>query len=168
MLKLELTAAESERAKIAAQTVAELRETVRHKDDVIGEYEASIAVLQKQVKVCAHACVLASVCMCSRACIHMVVCHCVAQDKTVTLHKISELVLRATGAVGLSEFGMIDGEQLPSILDSVLQSKSSLLLQLSDASLKHDEKVKQLDDELAETEDRLAGTQAALQGASYS
>ena len=88
----------------------------------------------------------------------------VAQDKTSTLHTISALVLRATGAVGLSEFGMIDGEQLPSILDSVLQSKSSLLLQLSDASLKHDEKVKELDDALAQTEDKLAETQAALQG----
>ncbi len=89
---------------------------------------------------------------------------CVSQDKTSTLHTISALVLRATGAVGLSEFGMIDGEQLPSILDSVLQSKSSLLLQLSDASLKHDEKVKELDDALAQTEDKLAETQAALQG----
>ncbi len=74
---------------------------------------------------------------------------------------MSELVLRATGAVGLSEFGMIDGEQLPSILDSVLQSKSSLLLQLSDAALQHDNKVKALEQELQASEDNFADIQAA-------
>ncbi len=59
LLKLELTAAESERAKLATQTVHELRESVRHKDDVITEKDASIQLLQKHVKVFVRMCVCA-------------------------------------------------------------------------------------------------------------
>lgn len=80
------------------------------------------------------------------------------------LQRVSESVLRATGAVGLTDFGVIDSDHLPVILDSVLQSKSSLLLQMSDANLKHEEKYKFFEDDLASAEARILDQEAVIRG----
>lgn len=63
-LKLEMSSADGERAKLAAITVAELKEALKHKDDAIAERTASIAVLEKQVRVCSS--LSSSPCACAQ------------------------------------------------------------------------------------------------------
>jgi chromosome segregation ATPase len=118
--------AEADRGRIASSNVAELREALRYKDDTVNDLNASVAVLTKQL-----------------------------QEKTAVLQQVSETVVQATGAVGLSHVGIIDGEHLPTILNSVLQSKSSLLMQLSETNAKHEDRCKAFEQDLTTAEMKL-------------